>query len=173
MLYKGIAASPGLAIGKCLVIRPLPEARTGAQSIAREQIEQEKARLAAALQKAAEQLERIQIQAQAAGYVTKAEIIAAQSLMLIDPVLMEGANEKIENYLLSAERAVEDTVEEQAAILSALDDAYLRERAQDVRDIGSRLVGILSGVEGNRLIQAGRGSDPRRARYNPVPDGFP
>ena len=72
-------------------------------------------------------------------------------MMLIDPVLAEAVAEKISDQLNSAPHAVQQAIEEQAAILAALDDAYLRERAGDVRDIGGRLLACLSGVSGPDL----------------------
>ena len=146
MLFRGIGAAPGLALANCLIIQPLPDPRTVPQNVSGEQAEAELALYAAAVQEATAQLESIQARAQSAGDTTRADIIGAQMMMLTDPVLEEGVQEKITSRLCSAVKAVYDTTEEQAAILAGLDDPYLQERAADVKDIGQRILAVLMGV---------------------------
>ena len=150
MLFQGIAAAPGLAIAPCLKIHPVPTSK-GLQFISREQVPAELARFTAAVAQASAQLESIAAAAKSRGDQLRADIVEAQSMMLIDPVLAEAVAEKISDQLNSAPHAVQQAIEEQAAILAALDDAYLRERAGDVRDIGGRLLACLSGVSGPDL----------------------
>ena len=150
MLFQGIAAAPGLAIAPCLKIHPVPTSK-GLQFISREQVPAELARFTAAVAQASAQLESIAEAAKSRGDQLRADIVEAQSMMLIDPVLAEAVAEKISDQLNSAPHAVQQAIEEQAAILAALDDAYLRERAGDVRDIGGRLLACLSGVSGPDL----------------------
>ena len=150
MLFQGIAAAPGLAIAPCLKIHPVPTSE-GLQFISREQVPAELARFTAAVAQASAQLESIAAAAKSRGDQLRADIVEAQSMMLIDPVLAEAVAEKISDQLNSAPHAVQQAIEEQAAILAALDDAYLRERAGDVRDIGGRLLACLSGVSGPDL----------------------
>ena len=150
MLFQGIAAAPGLAIAPCLKIHPVPTSE-GLQFISREQVPAELARFTAAVAQASAQLESIAAAAKSRGDQLRADIVEAQSMMLLDPVLAEAVAEKISGQLNSAPHAVQQAIEEQAAILAALDDAYLRERAGDVRDIGGRLLACLSGVSGPDL----------------------
>ena len=150
MLFQGIAAAPGLAIAPCLKIHPVPTSE-GLQFISREQVPAELARFTAAVAQASAQLDSIAAAAKSRGDQLRADIVEAQSMMLIDPVLAEAVAEKISDQLNSAPHAVQQAIEEQAAILAALDDAYLRERAGDVRDIGGRLQACLSGVSGPDL----------------------
>ena len=146
MLFRGIGAAPGLALANCLIIQPLPDPRTVPQSVAGEQAEAELALYATAVQEATAQLESIQVRAQSAGDTTRSDIIGAQMMMLTDPLLEEGVQERITSRLFSAVKAVYDTTEEQAAILAGLDDPYLQERAADVKDIGQRILAVLMGV---------------------------
>jgi phosphoenolpyruvate-protein phosphotransferase (PTS system enzyme I) len=146
MLFRGIGAAPGLALANCLIVQPLPDFLTVPQSISREQAEAELVLYTSAVQEATAQLEAIQMKAQSAGDSTRAEIIGAQMMMLTDPLLEEGVQDRIANQLCSAVKAVHDTTEEQAAILAGLDDPYLQERAADVKDIGQRILAILMGV---------------------------
>jgi len=72
------------------------------------------------------------------------EILAAHQLMLQDPELHNLVEAAIREGR-PAEEAVRTATEQFAAMLEALDDAYLRERTADVRDVGRRLVAALTG----------------------------
>jgi phosphotransferase system enzyme I (PtsI) len=147
MLLKGIAAAPGLAAAPCLVVEPLPELNSVPQTISGEKAPDEILRFIEAMKEATRQLEHIRDRAREAGDETRAAIIEAQTMMLMDPVLEDAVKERILNHLASAERAVRESAYEQADILAALDDPYLRERAADVRDIGDRVLAVLMGFQ--------------------------
>lgn len=142
----GVAAAPGLAVAPCLIVLPFQGLDTVGLSISANQVEDEIKRFEQAVETGTTQIEVIRARAEAAGELTRAAVIEAQAFMLMDPVLIDGVKEKIQG-LLPAERAVYGTIEEHANILASLDDPYLRERAQDIRDLGGRLLGILTGQE--------------------------
>lgn len=73
------------------------------------------------------------------------EIFAAHLEMANDFMLQEGVHTKIEAELKNVELAVRDTIEEVAAIFASMDDAYMKEREADVRDVGKRLMACLKG----------------------------
>ena len=150
MLFQGIAAAPGLAIAPCLKIHPVPTNKDP-QIISREQAPAELERFTAAVAQASAQLESIAEAAKSRGDQIRADIVEAQAMMLLDPVLAESVAEKITGQFNSAPHAVRQAIAEHAAILAALEDDYLRERAGDVRDIGSRLLACLSGESGPDL----------------------
>lgn len=52
---------------------------------------------------------------------------------------------KIRNDHVNAEYAVQQTAEEFANMFASMDDAYMRGRAADVRDVSNRVIAILSG----------------------------
>ena len=142
----GVAAAPGLAVAPCLIVRPFQGLDDIRLSISVDQVDGEIKRFDQAVDRGVTQIEAIRSKAEAAGELTGAAVIEAQAFMLMDPVLLDGVKEKIQG-LLPAERAVQETIEEHANILAGLDDPYLRERAQDIRDLGGRLLGILTGQE--------------------------
>lgn len=146
MLFRGIGAAPGLAVAQVLIIRQAPESVAVMQPIKREQVEVEVNLFRQAVDVAAAQLGAIMERARKAGDETKVEIIGAQRLMLTDPTIEDEVRDKIGTRFYSAIGAVSETVEEQAELLSGLEDPYLRERAADVRDIGYRLTAILQGT---------------------------
>ena len=142
MLLRGIGAARGFAVARCRILRPAPEFNSSVQTIMPEQIESELQCFRDAVVQATAQLDVIMQRARQSGDKTRLEIMEAQCLMLADPTLEDGVRDKIGGQLFSALRAVQDTIEEQAAILAGLEDPYLRERAADVRDIGLRLMNI-------------------------------
>ena len=146
MLFRGIGAAPGLAVAQVLIIRQAPESVAVMQPIKRELVEVEVNLFRQAVDVAAAQLGAIMERARKAGDETKVEIIGAQRLMLTDPTIEDEVRDKISTRFYSAIGAVSETVEEQAELLSGLEDPYLRKRAADVRDIGYRLTAILQGT---------------------------
>ncbi|MDR1213812.1 MAG: HPr family phosphocarrier protein [Propionibacteriaceae bacterium] len=100
--------------------------------------------------------ERLQTRADASG--PQGGIFAAQAIMLEDPDLLADLRAGVAGGA-SAVAAVSGDLAAVAAELSALDDPYLRERAQDVRSLArqitAELVGAridLSGVEGILVV---------------------
>ncbi|HEX6571076.1 MAG TPA: phosphoenolpyruvate--protein phosphotransferase, partial [Steroidobacteraceae bacterium] len=84
---------------------------------------------------------RLAQQAQGADRMRQ-ELAAAHELLLDDPVLIEAAEQSIEQGH-SAGHAWRDATAAQARSLEAMDDAYLRERAADLRDLEAQVLTAL------------------------------
>lgn len=84
----------------------------------------------------------------------QAEIMEAHLGIMSDPVLAENILAKI-GQGASAPVAVKDTVEEIAQMFAGLENPYLRERATDVRDVGSRIVRALLGIKPTEFNASG------------------
>jgi phosphoenolpyruvate-protein phosphotransferase (PTS system enzyme I) len=146
-MRNGIAASPGIAIGPAFVL--LGEAQsppTGQQVSAPAALDAaaERARFEAAV--AASRTDLAALRERVAARVGRAEaaVFDAHLMMLEDPALVDGINEAIEAGS-GAAQALEGVVETYAAIFAGMEDAYMRERAADIRDVGRRLVRHLLG----------------------------
>ena len=74
-----------------------------------------------------------------------ADILAAHARMIGDPTLRADAQRRIEHEQISAEHAVIEVLEAHATRLERLSDSYLAARAADVRDIEARILGQLIG----------------------------
>jgi phosphotransferase system enzyme I (PtsI) len=147
MQLKGVAAAPGLVMGPFLVLEEIHHPDFTHHAISEELIEEEKNKVRIALALAEKQLTAIRDRAGAAGLEEQAAVMEAHLMMLGDPVLTESFLATIASEKLPAVGAVQKGISAQAAIFEALEDAYFRERAQDIRDIGRRLVNILLGIE--------------------------
>ena len=67
-------------------------------------------------------------------------------MMLDDDDYIESIINMIESQEINAEYAVASTGENFAAMFAAMDDAYMKERSADVKDISERVVKVLTGV---------------------------
>ncbi|MGE5631325.1 MAG: phosphoenolpyruvate--protein phosphotransferase [Caulobacteraceae bacterium] len=144
-MKKGLAVSPGIGIGKAHVITE-PEITIDKGPISEEQIQEEAERLSRALESSRNQLNIIYQNALKRGEKAKAEIIEAHMLMLDDPVLVEQTRDKIAGLKIRPEYAFSLVIDEQAEIFNSIEDPYIKERINDIRDIGSRVLKNLSGI---------------------------
>lgn len=74
-----------------------------------------------------------------------AMLFEAHQMMLDDLDFVESIEGLIENNRLNAEAAVSDTGAQFAEMFAAMDDSYMQARAADIRDISTRVIGILTG----------------------------
>ncbi|NCC77511.1 MAG: phosphoenolpyruvate--protein phosphotransferase, partial [Clostridia bacterium] len=131
----------------CLVLEEVHHPDFTHHSIAEDLVEEEKNKVRIALGLAEQQLTAIRDRASAAGLEEQAAVMDAHLMMLGDPILTEGFLTTVESEHLPAVGAVQKGISAQADIFESLEDAYFRERAQDIRDIGRRLVNLLLGLE--------------------------
>ncbi len=80
-------------------------------------------------------------------------ILEAQALILDDPVVLAKLRSLVERKGLAASPAWLEVTRELAAQYEAMDDAYLRERAADVRDIARRVLRQMKGGEAEPTIR--------------------
>jgi multiphosphoryl transfer protein len=141
-LLIGVAASPGLAVGEVFQVRrmEIDVAEAGAG------VDAERQRLAAALAAAHGQLAALRAQLHAKANPAKAAIFAAQEELISDPDLLEIAESAIAKGK-SAGFAWKKAVATHADRLAALRNELLAQRANDVRDVGQRVLSLLTGVD--------------------------
>ena len=144
MSYKlsGVAASPGIAISEVLVL----ENEVSYEERTIEDPRAEKERLARAIQESKEQLTEIKQKVETEMGDEEAQIFAAHLMAVEDPELIKVAEKKIDEEKINAETALDAAIEEFATKLEALDDEYMQERAGDFRDVGSRILKNLLGL---------------------------
>lgn len=146
ILLEGVAASPGIAIGKSL-LKIEKEIKIDRENIADDQVEQEIEKLHAALEESKKSLEKLKEETAEKLGEEKAEIFAAHLMILDDPEVIPAFENKIKDNKLNAAAAVKDVIDEFAAMFAAMDDEYLRERGSDIKDVGMRVIKNLLGIE--------------------------
>jgi phosphoenolpyruvate-protein phosphotransferase (PTS system enzyme I) len=141
---RGIAVSPGVAIGPVRVLDPRGP-RPSHRTVAPEALASELERLDRGLASAHAEAELAESDARQRIGPEYADILAAHARMIADPTLRRDARLRIERDRLAAEDAVGEVLEGHAARLEQLADSHLAARAADVRDIERRILGQLSG----------------------------
>jgi phosphoenolpyruvate-protein phosphotransferase/dihydroxyacetone kinase phosphotransfer subunit len=140
---RGTAASNGIAAGPMLALESvLPPQKHGPPDEAGVEL----SKLINAMHRVQRQLSRQASQLQSS-LGDAAQILAAQALLLNDPVLEERAKLLLEQGSLTAAQAWKLLTDELTASYRAMDDLYSRERAADVRDIAGRVLGELGGQQ--------------------------
>ncbi len=130
----------GIAVGKAFFLKK-PDLSAQRRELSPGEVEKERQAFRRALKEVREELSPL-----AAGN----PIFAAHLDMAEDDTLSAGVEERIAAGK-NAQWALEEQMEESSALLEGLEDAYLRERAADVRDVCQRIMAALKGIEGGAL----------------------
>ena len=134
----------GVAIGPLRVYRKEETQTAAASSLT---VEEELARFDAAREKAKEQLRALYDKALEEVGEENAAIFEIHQMMLEDDDYIDAVKSIVENQGATAEYAVATTGDNFAAAFADMEDAYMKARATDVRDVSGRVVNILSGAE--------------------------
>lgn len=145
-MKKGIAASKGYAIGKVFVQENEEIVITDAKV---SDIEAEKAKLKSALDASREQLEKIKEKAAKEMGEEKAAVFEAHITLLDDPEFTGAMEMEIANNSINTMKAVESVTNTFVAIFDAMEDAYMKERAADIKDVSKRIISNLAGKGGD------------------------
>ena len=139
-LLLGVAASPGLGVGSVFQLRrdeiDVPETAAGEPRVERRHLEE-------AVERAKNELESLQTELRAKADPAKAAIFAAHQELLEDPDLIDIAESAIAKGK-SAAFAWQRAYSTHAERLSKLKNAIMAGRAADLRDVGRRVLGILT-----------------------------
>ena len=144
-MISGILASPGIAFGKALLLKE-DEIVINQGKISADQIDVEINRFLEARTKSAAQLEAIKEMAGRTFGEEKEAIFEGHIMLLEDEELEGDIRSFIKDNKASADKAIYEVIEQYAKMMAELDDPYLRERATDFRDIGTRLVKNVLGI---------------------------
>lgn len=144
-MISGILASPGIAFGKALLLKE-EEIVINQAPITGEQADTEINRFIEARAKSATQLEAIKEMAGRTFGEEKEAIFEGHIMLLEDEELENDIKSFIKENNATADRAIHEVIEQYANMMAELDDPYLRERATDFRDIGSRLIKNALGI---------------------------
>ncbi|AKU63567.1 phosphoenolpyruvate-protein phosphotransferase [Aggregatibacter aphrophilus] len=144
-MISGIPASPGIVFGKALVLKE-EKIVLDTQKIKDSQIENEIARFYAGRDATVEQLNSIKDRAYQSLGEEKAAIFEGHLMILEDEELEEEIIDYLRSNHVNAAVAANVVIDQQVAMLSEIDDEYLKERAGDIRDIGNRLIKNILGM---------------------------
>jgi len=150
--YKGIGVSPGIAIGRAVIIEKR-EASVYRVPIRDEEVADEVARFNSALEKTRDELLELKHKVSRSMGDEYAQIFEAHAMIVTDPSFMDKVVDKIENEQVNAEWAVAEVQEELQARFNSFEDSYLRERVADVKDVADRVLKNLQGISHHDLSE--------------------
>ena len=127
---RGVAAAP-------VYMYLEPDLSPDTYSVAADRVEEEKKKFEEARDAVVEEL---------AVLAAENEIFAAHLGIAADFTLKDGVDNKIAGDGKNAQQALQETIDEIAAIFAMMDDPYMRERGADIKDIGKRMMARLKNV---------------------------
>lgn len=143
-MYKGTGASPGVALGKALVIEH-SELNIEKKNI--ENVETEVEKLQTAVDESKKELEQVKERAKVELGEHEAEIFEAHLLVLQDPELIDQTIAKIRDEKVNADFALNEVKEMFVSIFESMDNEYMRERAADIKDVTNRVLRHILGIK--------------------------
>ncbi|GFZ32788.1 phosphoenolpyruvate-protein phosphotransferase [Clostridium zeae] len=157
-MRKGIAASKGYAIGKVFIQE---HEEIVISDVKINDIQAEKELLQRALVSSKEQLEKIKAKAVESMGEEKAEVFEAHITLLDDPEFTGAMELEIETNSVNAMKAVDGVTNTFVMIFESMEDAYMRERAADIKDVSKRIIANIAGkvdsfeiTEANTIVVA-------------------
>lgn len=175
MTGKGV--SDGIAIGRAWICR---EAAVDYSQWERRNAAEELEVFGAVKARLLQVLGQRSRDAREAGREAHGDILEAHGMMLDDPELQSGIAEALKSGM-SLPEAVHQVLEGFASIMESMDDEYLKQRAQDYRDIRKQVTALLFGIgaapdfqPGDQWILVAQDFTPSDISYgdNPAVKGF-
>ncbi len=145
-IYRGIPVSAGVCRGKVLVLHQARHV-IAHREIPATGIEAEVKRFEQSLVRTRQQITEVQRRVSQTMSSSEADIFDAHLLMLEDRVLIEEVIKIIREQKANADYAFHTASDRYIAVLEAVEDEYLRERAADLRDLTGRVLDNLLEVK--------------------------
>ena len=146
MIIRGIAGSPGICIGKAYLVDKEGVEVMPKYPIGNSKLAAEKKRFKAAVKKSSDELHQI-INDTPEELREHAQILETHAVLLKDKMLYGRTIETIEKELINAEWALKKVVAFIKPMFANMNDAYLRDRAEDIVHVSDRIFKHLVGAE--------------------------
>lgn len=154
-MYKGIAGSEGIGIGIVVLIE---EHEINIETKRVEETGAEIERLQNAIEKFVADTNVMAEKMDITVGKKDSDILRGHIQMLQDPMIEEQISALIISEKITAEMAVEQVLEQTAEMFSQIPDELLQQRATDFRDIKTRMLKILLGIEDVDISQVPAGT---------------
>ncbi len=138
--FRGKSVSNDVAIGKLFLYQKEVQ-QVKRSRITNEEAEKEVERYHQASDKALKQLENLYEKSVKAIGESNAAIFEVHQMMLQDDDFVEAIENSIRTQLVNAEYAVATIADNFYEMFSSMEDAYMRGRAADIKDISERVIG--------------------------------
>jgi phosphotransferase system enzyme I (PtsI) len=146
-MYKGMPASPGIAIGAAYVVAKRA-AEIKKEKIDKGEVKAEVGRLKAAVEKTRQDIEMIKEKVIFDIGNKDADIFNAYILLLKDQMFIGKAEKIIEEQKINSEYALSQVLNDYAEFFSRLSDSYLKEKLRDINGLVEKILGNLAEMKG-------------------------
>lgn len=148
ILFHGIPASPGIAVGPVFLTKTaeLNLDENTVHSIADDQVEKEIEVFRQALELTRNDIKATQTKMQATIQKRTADVFAAHLLIVNDRMLIRDVEDTIKNQKLAADTAFSRSIQKYITIIRSMQDTYFQERAGDIKDVASQIMNNLRGL---------------------------
>lgn len=149
MVFNGIPASPGIAFGEAFVVNvedlPVSEERVG-----EDEVDREVERFRVALKETKAELDKLHRTLEEEMGEEHAKILDSHRLILDDDAMVDETIGLIRSERFDAAWAVTQVLDRFLTTFEQIQDEYLKERAEDIRDVKRRVIRNLLGqkIEG-------------------------
>ncbi len=153
-MLQGVGASAGIGIGKIVCIR---EESLDYSKVEYQGKEQEQARLKAAVDTFCERTQKMADDVRERVGQKESEILTGQIMMISDPFMIS----QMEDIIAAgscAESALDTVCKTFIEMFSNVDDELMRQRATDIRDIRTRMLRLLLGIESVDIAAVPKGT---------------
>ncbi len=136
-LFVEKTSSKGIVIGKAYVIQ---KADLTPENYAITSKDEEINKFKEALKEAKQEIENL---------AKDSEIFQGHNMIVEDITLYDAVISRISDEMQNVQVAVANSIEEISNVFKMMDDEYMKERATDVKDVGSRIMSKLKGINVN------------------------
>ncbi|WP_317367048.1 phosphoenolpyruvate--protein phosphotransferase [uncultured Tyzzerella sp.] len=136
-LFVEKTSSKGIVIGKAYVIQ---KADLTPENYAITSKDEEINKFKEALKEAKQEIENL---------AKDSEIFQGHNMIVEDITLYDAVISRISDEMQNVQVAVANSIEEISNVFRMMDDEYMKERATDVKDVGSRIMSKLKGINVN------------------------
>lgn len=142
IVIKGVAASPGIAMGKAHVLQD-EEIVVSRVSVPKDKVKHEVRRFRQAMEETFRDLDRTEIKVLRRLGRQHAKLIDAHRLILEDPLFTKDVPHRITDEQVNADFALSEVLEQANREFEKIEDEFFRERRHDLFDVGRRLLSHL------------------------------
>jgi len=153
----GIGVSAGIGIGKALLIgRAFPQVNEA--EVAAAELDAEIARFRSAVEVSHRQIEDIKVRVSDVLGEKDAGIFDAHLMLLGDKIINEEVEGLIRSQARNADFVYYQVINRYMRALQTVEDAYIRERLVDIRDVAAR---VIRNIQGEKLADLSHLDEPR------------
>jgi phosphoenolpyruvate-protein phosphotransferase (PTS system enzyme I) len=153
-ILQGIAASPGIVLGRAKVLTDRGAGQIASNLLyTQEEVAEELDRFRAAVDLTEEELLRHKEEL-SADLKEHAHILELHLIILRDPMLFQEPQRLIQEQHLNAERALYQAFQKVKEMFTRIRDPYIKGRVQDVEEVYRRIMGQLTGADFTKLFSA-------------------